>query len=155
MEHKRIFKARLDFYYKSLVIYLVFLIVYVLLRGNFGTVEFTIVFHDPIIYITLVFVLYTIAALLVNAVRSKEIEFTEDRFILKNRFGHRDVMYSDILSIRFSRERVRRSEGRSGIRKARIKLKDRKKLLRIRISEFYDEKRLIGEFKNINKELHS
>lgn len=154
MEHKRAYKARLDFYYKSLVIYLVFLVVYAAMRGNFGTDEFRIVFHDPIIYITLLFILYTLTALLVNTVKQKEIEFLEDRFIIKNRFGMREILYSDIITIRFSRERKRRSEGKSPIRKARIKLKDRKTLLRIRISEFYDGKKLINEFKNINKNMH-
>ncbi len=154
MEHKRTYKARLDFYYKSLVIYLVFLVIYAALRGNFGADEFRIVFHDPIIYITMLFVVYTLAALLVNAVKQKEIEFLEDRFIIKNRFGMRDILYSDIISIKFSRERKRKSEGKSPIRKARIKLKDRKTLLRIRISEFYDGKRLINEFKGINKTAH-
>ncbi|MCE1165108.1 MAG: hypothetical protein LWX07_06880 [Bacteroidetes bacterium] len=154
MEHKRIYKASLDFYFKSLVIYLVFLIVYAALRGNFGTNEFTVVFHDPILYITLLFILYTLAALLISAIRKKEIEFLEDRFLLKNRFGKREILYTDIISIKFSRERKRRNEVKSPIRIARIKLKDRKKLLRIRISEFYDEKRLINEFKSINKTMH-
>ncbi|MDD5363187.1 MAG: hypothetical protein PHN88_13725 [Ignavibacteria bacterium] len=154
MEQKRIYKARQDFYYKLLVIYFMFLIVYALMRGNFGREEFTIVFHDPIIYITALFVLYSLLALLISAVKGKEIEFLDDRFVIKNRFGQREILYSDIITIKFSRERKRDNIGRSSIRRARIKLKDRKTLLRIRIGEFYDEKKLINEFKNINKSLH-
>ena len=71
-EQVKIFKAKLDYYYKLLVIYFVFLVIYSLMRGTFLAKEFTLVFHDPIIYITLFFILYTIAAFLVSLVKSKE-----------------------------------------------------------------------------------
>lgn len=48
---QRIYKYNLDFYYKSLILYLVFLILYVLLKGSFGEEKFEVVFKDPLIYI--------------------------------------------------------------------------------------------------------
>jgi hypothetical protein len=152
MEQNRIYKARLDFYYKLIVIYFIFLALYVIMRGSFGAKEFTIVFHDPIIYITGLFLLYTLIVLLVNAIRGKEIEFLPDRFILKNRFGKREISFVDVISIRYSRERKRPNDGRSNVRRVGIKLKDRKKILRIRLSEFYDERKLFNEFQKINKQ---
>lgn len=152
MEQSRIYKARLDFYYKLIVIYFMFLALYVLMRGTFGKTEFTIVFHDPIIYITGLFILYTVLVLIVNAVRGKEIEFLLDRFVLKNRFGKREIEFAEILNIRYSRERKRRTEVRSSVRRAVIKLKNRKMVLRIRLSEFYDERKLLTEFQKINKQ---
>jgi len=151
MEQNRIYKARLDFYYKLIVIYFIFFVMYVIMRGSFGTNEFTIVFHDPIIYITGLFILYSLIVLTVNAIRGKEIEFLADRFILENRFGKREILFSDIISIRYSRERKRYKDGRSNVRRVGIKLKDRKKILRIRLSEFYDERKLLGEFQKISK----
>jgi hypothetical protein len=124
---------------------------YVIMRGSFGVNEFTIVFHDPIIYITGLFILYSLIVLTVNAIRGKEIEFLSDRFILENRFGKREIMFADIISIRYSRERKRNKDGRSTVRRVGIKLKDRKKILRIRLSEFYDERKLLGEFQKISK----
>jgi len=151
MEQNRIYKARLDFYYKLIVIYFIFFALYVIMRGSFGANEFTIVFHDPIIYITGLFILYSLLVLIVNAVRGKEIEFQSDKFILKNRFGKREISYSEIISIRYSRERKRYKDGRSNVRRVGIKLKDRKKILRIRLSEFYDERKLLTEFQKIPK----
>jgi hypothetical protein len=89
--------------------------------------------------------------LIVNAIRGKEIEFLADRFILKNRFGKREILFSDIIGIRYSRERKRNKAGRSTVRRVGIKLKDRKTILRIRLSEFYDERKLLGEFQKISK----
>jgi hypothetical protein len=151
MEQNRIYKARLDFYYKLIVIYFIFFVLYVIMRGSFGANQFTIVFHDPIIYITGLFILYSLIVLIVNAIRGKELEFLPDRFILKNRFGKREIIFSDIINIRYSRERKRHNEGRSNIRRVAIKLKDRKKVLRIRLSEFYDERKLLSEFQKIPK----
>jgi len=151
MEQNRIYKARLDFYYKLIVIYFLFFVMYVIMRGSFGANEFTIVFHDPIIYITGLFILYSLIVLIVNAVRGKEIEFQADRFILENRFGKREIVFSDIISIRYSRERKRHKDGRSNVRRVGIKLKNRKKILRIRLSEFYDERKLLSEFQKIPK----
>jgi hypothetical protein len=84
-------------------------------------------------------------------IRGKEIEFFQEKFILKNRFGSREILNSDVLSVRFSREKKRFKEEKSEIKRVRIKLKDRHRLLRIRVSEFYDEKKLINEFKNLSK----
>ncbi len=151
MEQNRIYKARLDFYYKLIVIYFIFFALYVIMRGSFGANEFTIVFHDPIIYITGLFIVYSLVVLIVNAVKGKEIEFLSDRFILKNRFGKREITFNDIISIRYSRERKRYKDGRSNVRRVGIKLKDRKKILRIRLSEFYDERKLLNEFQKIPK----
>lgn len=152
MEQNRIYKARLDFYYKLIVIYFMFFALYVIMRGTFGKNEFTIVFHDPIIYITGLFILYTLLVLIVNAIRGKEIEFLPDRFIIKNRFGKREIAFSEIIGIRYSRERKRRTELRSSVRRVVIKLKDRRKGLRIRLSEFYDERKLLSEFQKISKQ---
>lgn len=151
MENKRIYKARLDFYYKLLVIYFLFLVVYLLIRGNFGKQEFSIVIHDPILYITFFFILYTLVILIVNMIKGKEIEFTDDKIILKNRFRKKVILYSDIISIKFSKEKERFNDNKSTVKRIRIKLQNRKRLMRIRLSEFYDEIKLINEFKSVLK----
>jgi len=143
----RVYKYKLDFYYKSLIIYFLFLVFYVLIRGQFSGQEFYIVFKDPIIYIVLLFILFTFAMLVLYAVRARQIIFENDKFILKNRFGEREIHFSEILSIRFSREKGKKIEGIYKIRIVKLKLKNRKRLLRIRIGEFENERKLIQEFK--------
>jgi len=86
--------------------------------------------------------------------RAKEMIFNDNKIMIKNRFGHREILYSDILLIRFSRERKHRYGERSESRRGKLKLKSRKRYLRIRISEFWDEKKLFNEFKNLSKEIN-
>lgn len=150
-EQVKIFKAQLDYYYKLLVIYFVFLIIYALMRGTFLAKEFTLVFHDPIIYITLFFIIYTFAAYLISIIKSKEIQFYDDKFEIRNRFGKREILFKDIVFVKFSRERRKNKDGKSAVRRVRIKLLSRKKLLRIRLSEFSDEKKLYDEFNKLGK----
>lgn len=152
-EQEKIFKVRLDYYYKLLVIYFIFLAAYIMMRGSFGGKELTIVLHDPILYITGFFIVYTIIVLLANIIKSKEIHFIQDRFLIKNRFGEREIMFKDILYVKFSRERRRYKDGKSSVKRVRIKLNNRRNLLRIRLSEFYDEKKLYNEFNKLSKSI--
>jgi len=151
----RIFKYRLDFYYKSVIVYMLFLIIYVMINGVFLAKQFSDLYRDPIIYISILFVLYTLFILVKNAVRAKEIIFLDDKFIIKNRFGHREILFSDILNIRFSREKKYGSTRKGTIRRVRTKLKDTKRFLRIRLSEFQEEKKLMNEYKNLARFIHA
>jgi hypothetical protein len=145
----RIYKYKLDFYYKSVIVYMLFLIVYVIINGQFFAKQFTDLYKDPIIYISLIFILYTFFVLLKNTIRAKEIIFEDDKFIIKNRFGQREILFSEILIIKFSREKKYGSERKGNVRRVRMKLTNRKRYLRIRLSEFWEEKKLIQEFKNV------
>jgi len=149
----KIFKYKLDFYYKSVIVYMLFLILYVIINGTFFAKQYTDLYKDPIIYISLIFILYTLFILLKNMIRAKEIIFEEDKFIIKNRFGQREVLFSDILMIKFSREKKYGGSRKGNVSRVRMKLKERKRLLRIRISEFWDEKKLINEFRNVAKQI--
>lgn len=150
----RIFKYKLDFYYKSVIVYMLFLIIYVMINGVFFAKQFSDLYHDPIIYISIVFVLFTFFILLKNAIKAKEIIFENDKFIIRNRFGQREILFPDILSIKFSREKKYGSIRKGNVRRVRIKLRDRKRYLRIRLSEFLEEKKLINEFRNLAKLIH-
>jgi hypothetical protein len=151
----RIYKYKLDFYYKSVIVYMLFLIVYVIINGQFFAKQFTDLYKDPIIYISLIFILYTFFVLLKNTIRAKEIIFEDDKFIIKNRFGQREILFSEILIIKFSREKKYGSERKGNVRRVRMKLANRKRYLRIRLSEFWEEKKLIQEFKNVAKHVNT
>ena len=144
------YKYKLDFYYKSLIIYLLFLVSYTLIRGNFSHENFSIVFKDPIIYIALTFVFFSILLLLLNLITSKQIIFEQDKIILRNRFRQKDIPISDIVYVKFSRERGKKIEGSRKIRIIKLKLKNRKRYIRIRVMDYYDERKMIGDFKKIS-----
>ena len=149
MEERKVFSYRLDFYYKSLIIYLFFLFAYSLLRGNFTQENFSMVFKDPIIYISLAFILFTLIALIVNAAKAKRVIFEGSKVIFQNRFGSREISKEEIIHIRFSRERGKRVDGSRKIRIIKLKLQTRKRYLKIRLGEFQNERSLIQEFKKI------
>jgi hypothetical protein len=126
-----------------------------MINGVFFAKQFSDLYHDPIIYISILFVLFTFFILLKNAIKAKEIIFEDDKFIIKNRFGQREVLFADILNIKFSREKKYGSNRKGNVRRVRIKLKDRKRYLRIRLSEFLEEKKLIGEYRNLARVIFS
>ncbi|HMS65831.1 MAG TPA: hypothetical protein PKD83_11330 [Ignavibacteria bacterium] len=150
---ERIYKYKLDFYYKSLIIYFVTLIVYIIIKGNFTHSTYELVIKDPIIYIILIFILFFLILLVSNAVRAREIIFKDEKIIFKNRFGQREVAYNEILNLKFSREKERSREERSSIRIVKLKLKNRKRLLRIRLNDFQNELELVNEFKIISRRM--
>ena len=110
---ERIYKYKLDFYYKSLIIYLVTLIIYIIIKGRFFHASFEVVVKDPIIYIIAIFILFFLTMLLANTLRAREIIIKENLIIFRNRFGQREVENSDILGVRFSREKKRSRKDRS------------------------------------------
>ena len=154
MEEKRIYKYRLDFYYKSLIVYLLFFIVYVAIKGNFFEEKFEIVFQDPIIYICLLFILFFLFVLVTNTIRAREIVFEGNKIIIKNRFGQREILINEIIAIKFSRRKKYKREDKSQVRIAKLKLKNRKRYLRIRLNDFDDTHELMNEFRNISKLHH-
>ncbi len=155
MMEERIYKYKLDFYYKSLIIYLITLLGYIIIKGNFTRATYELVIKDPIIYIIILFIVFFLIILLANTIRAREIIFRERMIIFRNRFGEREVGYNEILNVRFSREKRISREERSEVRIVKLKLKNRKRFLRIRLNDFQSEAELIEEFKNISRQMHN
>lgn len=153
--NERTYKYRLDFYYISLLIYLTTLILYVLVRGSFSNEKFQVVVQDPIIYIIIIFILFFTAILISNYVRARYLVFDDRKITLKNRFGQRELPYNEIVGIKFSREKKEGRLEKSNIRLVKLKLANRKRLLRIRLSDFQNETKLISEFQQIRKGLQN
>lgn len=149
--NERTYKYRLDFYFISLSIYLVTFIVYVLIRGSFSNEKFQIVFQDPIIYIFVFFILFFLIVLVSNYIRARYLVFDDRKITIKNRFGQREIPYNEIVGMKFSREKRNGRLEKSNIRLVKLKLTNRKRLLRIRLSDFQNESKLISEFQQIKK----
>jgi len=152
---ERIYKYRLDFYYNSLLIYILVFVVYVLLKGSFANESFVVAFQDPIIYIFIAFILFFTVVLLSNYIRARYLTFDERKIIIKNRFGQREIPYNEIVGIKFSREKQRNNREKSSIRKVKLKLVNRKRMLTLRLSDFQNESKLISEFQHIKRSFPS
>ena len=147
MEEK-VHKYRMDFYYQSLVIYLIFFAAYVLIKGSLSE-SFKVLYNDPIFYILIIFIALFLVIVILNIVRSPMIILKSDRIELRNRFGSREVLYNDILSVKIGRRR--HADEDTTYRIIKLKLKHRKRMLRIRANDFERGSELIREFLKIKK----
>ncbi len=147
MEEK-VHKYRLDFYYQSLVIYLIFFAAYVLIKGSLSE-SFKVLYNDPIFYILIIFIALFLIIVIMNIIKSPMIILKSDRIEFKNRFGSREVMYDDVISVKIGKRR--RAEEDTTYRIIKLKLKHRKRMLRIRANDFERGNELIKEFLRIKK----
>ncbi|MCI0448714.1 MAG: hypothetical protein L0Y79_02875 [Chlorobi bacterium] len=145
MEEK-VHKYRLDFYYQSLVIYLIFFAAYVLLRGTTGE-SFKSLYDDPIFYILIIFIALFLIIVIMNIIRQPVIILKGDRIVFKNRFGSREVAFGDIMNVKIGKRR--RPKEDMTYRIIKLKLKNRRKKLRIRANDFERGNELIKEFLKI------
>jgi hypothetical protein len=144
----KVFKYRLDFYYQQALIYLVTLILYTGIRGNFIEDRFAFVFRDPILYIIILFVFFSFLALVLNRVRDRRLIITEDRIIFKNRFEEQVIPLDDIEWVRIGRERRVQTGGRFQV--IQVRLKRRFRVVRIRVGRYDHEKELVQEMQQIS-----
>lgn len=144
---ERVYKYRMDFYYQLLVIYLVFFVLYAVIKGQFFEEKFQLVFNDPIIYILILFIALFLVIVLINIIRNRQIIMLNDRVVLKNRFGSREILYNEILNIKIGKHRKRNRD--IPYRIIKLKLLHRRKWLRIRANEYERGSQLIREFLNI------
>ncbi len=145
---EKIHRHRMDFYYQSLVIYLLFFVAYVLIRGTIGE-SFKSLYNDPIFYILILFILIFLVIVVLNIIRAPMIILKEDRIIFKNRFGEREVLLSDIINVKIGR--IRKRDEEMTYRIIKLKLKNRRKQLKIRANDFERGGELINEFLKIKQ----
>ena len=80
------FKRRFEFYYQSVAVYAVALIVYAVVRGTFAESEFRLVFRDPIVYAFIIVLAYSLIVLVFNMLYQRDVIVTDDSIIFQNRF---------------------------------------------------------------------
>ena len=142
-----VYRYKLDFYYQSALIYLVTLIAYGGIRGNFVEQKFEYVFGDPIIYVIMFFVLMSLVTLGLNALRSKRLIITSDALIFKHRWHERRVPVVDIEWLHIGREARVQTGGRFQV--IVFKLKGRRRLFRVRVGRYERERELVAEMTRI------
>jgi hypothetical protein len=146
-ERGKVFKYKLDFYYQQALIYLLTLILYAGIRGNFIEDRFGFVFRDPILYIIVLFVLGSFVALVLNRIRDRRLIISEDKVVFKNRFEEQVIPLGDVDWVHIGRERRVQTGGRFQV--VQMKLKDRLRVVRIRIGRYDHEKELVREMQRI------
>ncbi|MEE9225584.1 MAG: hypothetical protein V3U68_05230 [Bacteroidota bacterium] len=139
----KVFKYKLDFYYQQALMYVVTLIAYAWIRGSFIEDKFEFVFRDPIVYVILFFVLVSWFVLILNRIRDRKLIVAGDKLIFANRNRQRVVSVSDIAWIYIGREQKVQTSGRFQV--IRMKLKNRRRVLRIRVGRYERDQDLVAE----------
>ncbi len=147
------FKRRFEFYYQSVAVYAVALIVYAVVRGTFAESEFRLVFKDPIVYAFLIVLAYSVIVLVFNMLYQRDVIVTDDSIILQNRFDSKEIKLTEIDSIRVGK--AKRMKVRGSFRVIRLKLKDQMRAVRINPVHFHDEKGMIETFKGLSQKVNT
>lgn len=145
--HEKVFKYKLDFYYQSALIYLVTLVLYGGIRGNFVEQKFEYVLSDPLMYVIVFFVLMSLVVLALNYFRNRRLIVAGDTIIFKNRWRERRIQASDMEWIHIGREAGVQTSGRFQV--IMFKLKRRRRVVRIRVGRYEREKELVAEMHRI------
>ena len=147
MEHDKTFKYKLDFYYLQALIYLVTLVLYGGIRGNFIEREFHYVLNDPIMYVIVFFVLMSFITLGLNYIRNRRLIITDDAFVFKHRWQERRIPFAEIEWMHIGREPGVQTGGRFQV--IVFKLKERRRVFRIRVGRYERERDLVAEMARI------
>jgi len=146
-EREKVFKYKLDFYYLSALIYLVTLILYGGIRGNFVEKKFEYVLTDPLMYVIVFFVLMSLVTLALNYIRNRRLIISGDMIIFKNRWRARRINASDMEWIHIGRETGVQTSGR--FQAIMFKMRGRRRVVRIRVGRYEREKELVDEMQRI------
>lgn len=151
-EHKRrIFKYNLSFYYKSIIIYFIVLILYGVIRGEFIEDSFTLITRDPILYFLAIILIVSVAALVYNLIRNMYIEISDTEIVFADRFKSKAYKVSQVKKIKFSRQ-VRTSNSPS-FRTARIKVNGRVRPIIIRFSDYENQDELLLRMEELKSKI--
>jgi hypothetical protein len=139
------FRRRHNFYYITIIAYVVFLAAYMLVTGTVTseTVEFG--FRDPVVYIIGAFILHALVMLCVNVVRDPRIVFTGQGLEFRSRFRSRAFAYGDIQRVVVKYERPKFNDGTFAV--VKLKVATRRRGIRIRLSNFERENELLDQFR--------
>lgn len=146
-----VFEKRFDFYWKSIAIYCIVLILYSILRGTLEEGTLTLRISDPLVILLSLIIVFSIIGYLLSIWKSPKIIIGKDTITFKTRFKEVVLSTNQIKRIIIGREIV--SNLKRPIRVVKIFVTIRKKPFRIRPSSFWNDKELMEallQFKKSN-----
>lgn len=143
----KIFRYKLDFYYQSALIYLVTLILYGGIRGSFVEKRFEFVLDDPLMYVIMFFVVMSIVSVVINKLRDRRLVLSKGVILFENRFDKFRIEIGNIEWIHVGREKAVQTSGM--FQAVVIKLKNRRRLVRVRVGRYERANELLAEMKQI------
>jgi hypothetical protein len=151
LKQKSKFKYNMSFYYQSTIVYFIAFAIYLLIRGQFVESSYTLITHDPIIYLLAFIVVISVAALLFNLYRNRYIEFSNEGLIFSDRFGSKLIHKNEIKEIKLGKDR--RFGKSNALKLVRIKIKSRIRPFVVRPSDYENENELLKKFHQLKLEV--
>jgi len=148
---EREFAYRLDFYWQAIASYALALIVYALLKGTIASGSLTLELRDPIVVVLGALVVGASLFSLVNWYMRRSVTVSAKGIRFQNRFRTRLFHNHEIVAISFGRKRLTRIGG--AYRVVKIRLANRRRLLRLRPSLYDNETELVQMLLQLKREL--
>ncbi len=130
------FKHKLDIYYVATIGYVLTFIAYVAIHGTLIDDRFELVWNDPIVYFLGLCSMVALAALIVYAVLNRTVIVREKELVFRTRFKERVFAAKDVEWIGFRPDRRVRVRGGRAYPAAKIKIRNRRRLLRLGVANF-------------------
>lgn len=145
------FKRRNDLYYITLLTYVAFAVLYVVVTGTITSDRVQFGLKDPVIYIIAAFIVHALVMLVTSLVRDRRLRITADALVFASRFRERRIPFADIDRITFTRD----PRGFRGGAFAVIKLHvaGRRRVLRLRVANYEHERELHQLLRKIQQDL--
>jgi|JI8StandDraft_2_1071088.scaffolds.fasta_scaffold07551_5 hypothetical protein len=146
----KIFMQRLNYYWQSIAIYAMALVVYAILKGTVQQGELSMSVDDPLVLLLFAFVIMSGLGLLFALYMRRSVIIDADSITFRSRHREKTIQLNQIKRIRLARER--RDE--NGVYKiVSISTDVRRRPFRVRPAGFDNEKEMIAEFIRIKKSL--
>ncbi len=145
------FTKRLDYYWQSIAFYAIALIIYAALRGTIEEQTISLEFYDPVVALLLLFIIAAGSTLAWKYYKQISLTVGADYIIFKSRFRKRKHFLNEIVRITFGRERA--FQMKNFIRVVKIRIKDRRKIIRIRPNSYWNEEELTLALGFLKKQL--
>jgi hypothetical protein len=138
---EEVFAYRLDFYWQAIAFYASTLLLYAVLKGSIVSGTLTLALNDPIV---MVFGVLTIGSILfsgINWYMRRSVVVSDNALEFRNRFRTRIFTRHEVVSISITKRKVAREGG--AYRVVKIRLANRRRLLRLRPSLYSNEVELV------------
>lgn len=146
-----IFRQRTDFFWKSIAVYSVVLVMYSLLRGSIENQTLTLKLEDPLVVLFAIFILFAMLSIIYRVYIGRSITIKEHSITFTNRLGTKTFDFSQIRDLKVSKKRIYNT--RSEIRVVKIGFDGRTRYIRIRPASYENPILLTKELINIKKSI--
>jgi len=135
--NEMIFKQRLDFYIQAGALYIAVLFIYIFFRSFLMKDDFEINLEDPILILLSVFIFGSFLSFLLKYWRDRTIVIGNDFIVFRTRFREKKYGLKEIERIIY--KTVHNPQLRETMRIIKVRVQGRKRLIRIRPSQFWDD----------------